>query len=1087
MPLPGPLVVLIYSYVIPVTIGVILLLLGVLTMNRLVLSFALSLALSLGLSAQTTGEILGSVSDQSGAAVAGAEIRVRNIDTNAAISLRSSDEGRFRVPQLPAGNYEVSVEKSGFAKFIQGPIALRLNQAAELAVKLQVSGTAETVTVSENAPMLNTTNAEVGVNFDPKRITELPLAPNRNILNLALSVAGVSQLSSGNSSFASGGVSFSVNGMRTRSNNFMVDGADSNSSSVGGLLQEINNPDTVAEFRLITNQFLPEYGRAAGSIVNIVTKGGTNAFHGSAYWFYNGNALNARSNLDKRVFTKAPWRVEDQFAGTIGGPVIKNKTFFFASGLRWTDHRFASGTAITGAPTEAGKAILQSAVGTLPQIQSLLKFLPAAQTPSAAVARFNYRGQAYSVPLGTLAGAAPNTLDAWQWLFRGDHRFNDKHSMFGRMMYDTRATVSGQAVPPGLTSQSPAKRYNFSGGLNSSLSASYFNELRVGFNRFNSSTNAADPASVTIPNVEVSELGLTGFNAAASRTAIGLAVNLPQSQVLNTYQIVDNFSVVTGNHAVKMGVDIRRIEQNQDFNPTLRGRLNYVNLQDYVDDIAQTASINVLLNGVPTWQGYKYHDFYTFIQDEWRIRPNFTLTYGIRYEAFGNAFDFLNGVNQKVVAANNNNPSYRIDKTPGRDLDNWAPRVGFNYRPGTAPGFLKFLTGNNQLVLRGGYSRTYDVVFNNIALNMYSAWPFTQVFNMPARSANSYGTIDAIRAGTSKPAIPADPMQITRTIVDTSFRSPLAEQFAFQMQRELTNSWGFTVGYVATKGTGLFQSLDGNPTVAGANGNGTIRRDPTRGILRLRANSATSIYHSLQTSLEKRLSRNFSMAAHYTWSSFIDTASEVFNPSVAGEVAVPQDSYNWRNDRGRSTYDRPHRLSINGTFELPFMRSQEGVLGRIVGGWMVSGFMTLQSGAPFSALAGNDPGFRLSGIDSLVGNSIRPNLNTNLDLSRMNLNDIVAAGGRTLFSGVSAAAPFGNAGRNILRADGINNVDLAINKNIRLWNESHRLNIRAEAYNLGNTRDYGIPEARVNNAGFGLQGNTDGGNRRIVLGLRYTF
>jgi hypothetical protein len=228
------------------------------------------------------------------------------------------------------------------------------------------------------------------------------------------------------------------------------------------------------------------------------------------------------------------------------------------------------------------------------------------------------------------------------------------------------------------------------------------------------------------------------------------------------------------------------------------------------------------------------------------------------------------------------------------------------------------------------------------------------------------------------------------------------------------------------------------------------------------------------------------MGAHYTWSAFIDDASEVFNPSVAGEVAVSQDSFNRRFDRGRSTYDRPHRLAVNGVFELPWMRDQKGVAGRIAGGWQISGFLSLQAGAPFSPLAGEDPGFRLTGIDTLVGNSIRPNVNTSLDLATMPLQDIIAAGGRNLFSRVTAANPIGNAGRNILRADGINNVDLGINKNIKVA-EGHRLQVRFEFYNLFNSRDFGIPEANILNTGWGLQWNTDGGNRRIVAGLRYTF
>ena len=284
----------------------------------------------------TSGEILGVIHDPTNAATADARVGVRNLETNDRRNTTSDPEGRFRLPQLPVGAYELTVEKDGFAAYQQGPIVLRLNQYADLQVQLTLSGVTEKVTVTADAPLINTTNAEMGANFDRKRISELPLGPGRNILNLVLSVAGVSQFQSGqNPALAvAGGVAFSVNGFRLRSNNFMIDGQDANASNVTGLAHEIQNPDIVAEVRLITNQFAPEYGRAAGSVVNIITKSGGNQFHGAAFWFQNNNHLNSRSNLDEapgKGIDQAPFRIENQFGGTLGGPVKKDRTFFFAS------------------------------------------------------------------------------------------------------------------------------------------------------------------------------------------------------------------------------------------------------------------------------------------------------------------------------------------------------------------------------------------------------------------------------------------------------------------------------------------------------------------------------------------------------------------------------------------------------------------------------------------------------------------------------------------------------------------------------------------------------------------------------------
>jgi hypothetical protein len=242
----------------------------------------------------------------------------------------------------------------------------------------------------------------------------------------------------------------------------------------------------------------------------------------------------------------------------------------------------------------------------------------------------------------------------------------------------------------------------------------------------------------------------------------------------------------------------------------------------------------------------------------------------------------------------------------------------------------------------------------------------------------------------------------------------------------------------------------------------------------------------MQTSMEKRLSGSFAMAAHYTWSAFIDLASEIFNPSNSGEVAVVQDSFNRRADRGRSTYDRPHRFTVNAVYETPWLREQKGVAGKLVGGWQLSPFFTAQAGAPFTALDGADPGFRLSGIDALVGNAVRANVNTTLNLATMSVEKLLRAGGQQLFSRVTAASPLGNVGRNILRSDGITNLDLGIIKNTRVT-ESQRVQFRAEFYNMANSRDFGIPESRVSSANFLNQWGNAGGNRRIVLGLRYIF
>jgi hypothetical protein len=379
-------------------------------------------------------------------------------------------------------------------------------------------------------------------------------------------------------------------------------------------------------------------------------------------------------------------------------------------------------------------------------------------------------------------------------------------------------------------------------------------------------------------------------------------------------------------------------------------------------------------------------------------------------------------------------------------------------------------------------------------------------------------------------------------VVSPDFHAPYYDSYSMEIQREVSSNLVLRLGYVGSKGTGLFETLDGNPRRLNAIGcvasaADSCRVDPAHATVRLRANAASSIYHSMQVSAEKRLSRGFSAGLHYTWSSFIDEASEIFNPSP-GEIAIVLDSFNRNGDRARSTFDRPHRLTGNFVFELPWYREQNGFAGRLLGGWQFNSAFSIQSGAPFTPLNGADPTGALSGIDTLVGNAIRPNVYTNLNVSQMSTAQLrildqqlraqAVAAAQTAFNVLGQATPLGalsttlpntlftlsqgrvvqnnagvrsvvvdfvglragqrvgNAGRNILRADGIHNIDFGLLKNIRL-RENQKLQLRADFYNFTNTRQFGIPQATVTNAGFLNQWGTDGGNRRVIVGLRYVF
>jgi hypothetical protein len=685
-----------------------------------------------------------------------------------------------------------------------------------------------------------------------------------------------------------------------------------------------------------------------------------------------------------------------------------------------------------------------------------------------------------------------------------DHQLTQNHSLGGRYLYNDNVDngFGSQATPPGLTTLNPIRTQAATAWLTSTLSTRMLNEVRTSYQRYASTTTAADPESETIPSVEIPELGLRGFNAAADRTGIGLAANLPQYRTNNTYQLQDTVSYARGSHAFKFGADLRRVEVKSFFLPNIRGRMQYDTLQKLVDDVASIANINKPLPGGQTVAYYDWNDYYFFAQDTWRVAPSFTLDYGLRYELPGNSFQSLYDLNDQILAANNNQPVFRLSPRPGRDKNNFQPRLGFSWNPRTSgSGALGWLTGKDALVLRGGYARANDYGFININLNIFSSFPFVLATNS-TNLTNAWTEMPKLLPDLSNPATLNT---LNRTIVADDFRSPVAEQYSLELQRGLGVASVFRVGYVGTKGTALFQTLDQNARVPCSpiplNSTGGVagcpRVDTTAGPIRLRANAASSIYHSLQVSFDRRFAKGFSAGAHYTWSAFIDDASDIFNPSARGEIAVAQDFFNRHADRGRSTYDRPQRFAVNFVYQLPNAGGQP-VVSHILSGWQVGSFLTFQSGSPFTPLNGSDPAATLGGIDGLVGNAIRPNLNTNLDVSKMTIEDLIKAGGRSLFStlppcvvvtGTNTCTPgarTGNVGRNILRSDGIGQVDVSLSKSTKIT-ESQQLQFRADFFNFTNTRNFGIPEASVSNAGFANQWGTDGGNRRIFLSLKYLF
>jgi hypothetical protein len=636
-----------------------------------------------------------------------------------------------------------------------------------------------------------------------------------------------------------------------------------------------------------------------------------------------------------------------------------------------------------------------------------------------------------------------------------------------------------------------------------------------------------------------------------TRTGFGLGSNLPVYRINNTFQINDALSIFHGDHSFKFGVEVRRSDERHRLFSSERGNLVYESLSAFVNDQALSAAQSLPMNGGDLIPFYRWSEVYFFAQDQWKVTRDLTLTYGVRYEYPGDSFKYLRDLNNRIVAANNDDPRFVFGYSPASDRNNWMPRVGFSWNPSASTkGLIGRITGGKKLAIRGGYARTYDPDFINIQQNIFPSFPFSVPPVVPLAGAFAFVTTNRT------PIIPANPLLLTASGVTPEYRSPATDQFALTMQREIHSNLTFSVGWIRTRGTGLLQTIEGNPrpqclfgtgqnlcNTTGVDRNtgvplppGTLivrpRIDPTRGQITLRTNSASSTYDALQTSLERRLSRGISFALHYTFSAFIDTASDALNASSA-DFSVPQDLYDQRSNKARSSFDRPHRITGNIVYELPFFSGQVGFTGKLLGGWQVNSFFGMQSGAPITVFNGSDP----AGTGNV--NAMRPNVYSGPDLSRMSISELyflqaslVAAANAqaqqnfanlpagpcvagwlsgpplplTLFSaprarvvcsdgvgslvvefnGIPEGQRIGNAGRNILRTDGFANVDLGIIKNTRI-NESMRAQVWFDFFNLTNSRNFGIPATAINDAAFLDQWLTDGGNRRIRIGARLVF
>ncbi len=799
----------------------------------------------------TTGTLRGTVLDPNGQAVPGVSIVAKNQATGVSSPTTTTTEsGNFFITNLLPGPYSLTVTStSGFKTATVSDIAVRLGLETEVPINLEVGTASEVVTIVAGADEVAQTTSEISSNFESRKVTDLPSnAAGGGIDTLALNAPGVIPSNLGGTN--TNGTALSVNGNRARSNNFTIDGTDNNDLSIGGPSFFVSNQDLVQEFQIVTNNFSAEYGRNQGAVVNIITKAGTNRFSGSAFEYHrNSSSLDALTNLECRDPTRSRRDkfISNVFGGTIGGPIVKDRAFFFGSyqGIRQRQSFTARGTNLAILSDEFAR--LRAAFPGNNAINALTTQSAFALTNFGTVRPRNDRNtelvcisatpttNCQTTPGGNTSGffraafperlfAVPN--DQNEYTLRGDINFTPEDNLTIQYLDQKGSTVNGLGGSSGFTGDIPANTRKVIGTYNRQLTSRAVNEFRFTYQnlfvKFGGGCEDAltgciiDPLNIGEAFTNIQFGGIRGESTGTSLQTIGSATNLPQGRTVKVYQFSDKLSTSIDNHQLKFGIDIRVLRNSVPFLPNINGVFRFNTLSSLVTN---TPSSVTIADGEPIID-YKELDQFYFVQDDWKVFRNLTLNLGVRYEFTGQPINLFND----LTVARESDPAtafYRQSlpieaRTVPRiaaDKNNIAPRLGFAYSPGAKSGFLGTLLGDDLTVIRGGFSIAYDATFYNIALNISSSAPNVFLDTVPgfALPANPIGS--AVRAAGSSflRRNTFDPRLLTQTQVADDFRSPYSQQYSLGIQRQLNNNNVVEVRYVGTRGKALFQSVNRNP------------------------------------------------------------------------------------------------------------------------------------------------------------------------------------------------------------------------------------------------------------------------------------
>jgi hypothetical protein len=968
--------------------------------KRLVLTIAtLALLYAIPSLAQVVkGSISGTVTDPQGAVVSGATVKAINDATGATLATTTDSSGSFHFNLIPVGTYRVEMTATGFKTTVQNNIVVAAGRDSGLgAIPLTVGEVTTAVEVTADAPLIETTQSQVTNTFAGTQLTTFAgVTENQGLDNLALFVPGVVAARDNGFSNTNGGTGFSVNGLRGRNNDQQIDGQNNNDNSVGGPGLFVSDTEFVQQYILVTSQFGPEYGRNAGSVVNIITKSGSNAWHGSIYEHENNTVLNSMTNFQKRFATDAAGnpltsipRANDEFGGfSIGGPIVKNKVFFFGG---FDQQLISQNTLYTSAgnvPTPNGIATLSACFPGSQSLQALKSFGPYAissgnPTPFGTFID-NSDPSCAGVELGGVERTLPTHTHNFNWVTRMDLQLGSD-SIMGRYLFNRGNNFNldfGDAAA-GFPVSVPALSQAILLGDTHNFNTHVVNELRVGFNRLNVvfATNTLG----TVPSD-------TGVDQAISRATFtdpsllpfGLNGAFPEGRIVNTWQAQDNLNWVKGKHTFKAGANYTYQRSPNTFLPNLNGAFRFADWQAFAADTPNRVRIAA---GTPTLD-FREHDTFLYAGDDWKLRQNLTVNLGLTWTYYGQPANLFND----LTTARESNPatafwrqdiplSQRTSPKLDAPTKSFGPSLGFAY----TPSWGGFLTGHGKTVFRGGYRFLYDPPFYNIYLNIANSAPvvflntFTgsQITPSMILPAHPFGPDVRAELSPQLQKLVFDPRSLGagEVTIANNFGPDKVNSWNFGFEREITRNSAMELRYVGNHAYNLFQTVNGNPIVTGNStapagltgctspqvllGPGQTanpalgRADCSKGLVLERNNGGYSNYNGLQAEFRaNNLFKQLGIRAAYTYSHTLDNVSEIFSSGVGGNtLAFAQNP--WDTGRGEYSYsglDIPHQFSIAATEQLPFFTGQHGLFGHVLGGWAVSANYIWASGQRYTPL-----------------------------------------------------------------------------------------------------------------------------------------